>query len=278
MARTARLKRKDIGSAYYHLMSRTNDQRFLFVKGEAKTQLVSALRRAAAFSGIALNAYTALDNHFHVVCKVTVSDAVISEDELIERYAVLKGRKAAEELAEHWGMLRHAELFDELDAEHDRLRRRMNDISEFIKTFKEEFDRWFKKSRKYCGSIWSGRFKSTLIESGEYLSVCKRYVVLNPVRAGIVTRIRDYRWSWCEDDEKPSCSAGPVPSRRLMRRIVQIGEGRIFGSREFVMSGIFAMGDRLKAKWVTARAVMAAEEKAEMAYASHGWKLAKEVA
>ena len=46
MARPRRIK-KDT-DAHYHLMSRTNDRRFLFEKGELKTELVAALRRAAA--------------------------------------------------------------------------------------------------------------------------------------------------------------------------------------------------------------------------------------
>ena len=51
-------------------MSRTNDRRFLFAKGRIKTQLVDALKRAAAFSGVELEAYVAMDNHFHIVCMV----------------------------------------------------------------------------------------------------------------------------------------------------------------------------------------------------------------
>lgn len=36
------------------------------------------------------------------------------------------------------------------------------------------------------------RFKSTLIEGGRYLEICRRYVYLNPVRAGIVKHAADY--------------------------------------------------------------------------------------
>ena len=54
MARTARVKLSGTGVADYHVMSRTNDRRFLFEKGEAKTQLVDALRRAAEFCGVRL--------------------------------------------------------------------------------------------------------------------------------------------------------------------------------------------------------------------------------
>ena len=52
MARTARMKLTGEGTAYYHLMSRTNDKRFLFEKGRVKTEMVAALRRAAAFSTV----------------------------------------------------------------------------------------------------------------------------------------------------------------------------------------------------------------------------------
>ena len=38
---------KNDSDAHYHLMSRTNDRRFLFENGEVKSELVSALRRAA---------------------------------------------------------------------------------------------------------------------------------------------------------------------------------------------------------------------------------------
>ena len=45
MARPRRIKNDS--DAHYHLMSRTNDRRFLFENGEVKSELVSALRRAA---------------------------------------------------------------------------------------------------------------------------------------------------------------------------------------------------------------------------------------
>ena len=63
MARPRRIK-KDT-DAHYHLMSRTNDRRFLFENGEVKSELVSALRCAAEFCGVEIKAYAAMNNHFH---------------------------------------------------------------------------------------------------------------------------------------------------------------------------------------------------------------------
>ena len=44
------------------------------------------------------------------------------------------------------------------------------------------------------GSLWEGRFKSMLMDES-YLYMAVRYVERNPVRAGIVKRAQDYRWS-----------------------------------------------------------------------------------
>ena len=38
------------------------------------------------------------------------------------------------------------------------------------------------------GSLWEGRFKSSLVDSGRYLMACYRYIELNPVRARMVVR------------------------------------------------------------------------------------------
>lgn len=45
------------------------------------------------------------------------------------------------------------------------------------------------------GTLWEGRYKSALIDSERYLLTCSRYIELNPVRAGMVDRPEDYRWS-----------------------------------------------------------------------------------
>ena len=147
---------------------------------------------------------------------------------------------------------------------------RTNDISEFIKTFKETFNVWYKRDQKYVGSIWSGRFKSTIVEGGRYRAICMRYVYLNPVRAGLVTRAADYAWSWIAAFDAPF--AGSVPEWRLMRRVAQIGGGKVFGSEAFVVATAFALGSLFRSRHIPARAVE------ELRYATHGWRLAKEIA
>ena len=261
MARTNRIKSD--GDAHYHVMSRTNGKRMLFGQGKDKTALVDALRRAAAFSGVELKAYAAMGNHFHAVVKVTKPDAPVDAEELLRRVGALKGGREMRVYAERWKRLTLAGDGAKLAVEQDRLRVRMHDVSEFVKTFKEEFDRAFKRERPYCGSVWSGRFTSTLVESGAYLARCKRYVVYNPVRAGLVTQAKDYPWCWSEDDELSM-------SGWWLRRVAQIGAGKVFGSAGFVLRTAAALGDRFRSRGVGAHPVVG------IGYSTHGWRLAKE--
>lgn len=45
------------------------------------------------------------------------------------------------------------------------------------------------------GTLWEGRFRSSLVDSETYLLACHRYIELNPVRAGIVDHPLAYSWS-----------------------------------------------------------------------------------
>jgi len=52
-------------------------------------------------------------------------------------------------------------------------------------------------NRKYerTGTLWEGRHKAGAVDAETYLLACYRYIELNPVRAGLVTRPEDWRWS-----------------------------------------------------------------------------------
>lgn len=47
------------------------------------------------------------------------------------------------------------------------------------------------------GSLWEGRFKSSVVDTDSYLLACCRYIELNPVRARIVDDPEQYPWSSC---------------------------------------------------------------------------------
>ena len=45
------------------------------------------------------------------------------------------------------------------------------------------------------GTLWDGRYKSSVVQAETYLLLCQRYIELNPVRAGMVADPGAYRWS-----------------------------------------------------------------------------------
>lgn len=45
------------------------------------------------------------------------------------------------------------------------------------------------------GTLWEGRFHTSLVTSEHYALACYRYIELNPVRAGLVAHPGAYRWS-----------------------------------------------------------------------------------
>ena len=286
MARTRRVKSMAEGKAHYHLISRACNRQFLFSKARTKDKLVELVRKAAEFSGIDLEAAAIMDNHIHILCTVVRTGDKVPMDEVIRRVRVLKGDNAADQFAERCGELAAAGFDATLEAELDRYRARMNDISEFMKTVKELFAIWFNREFDYCGSVWSGVFKSTMVEGGIYLARCRRYIILNPVRAGIVSQTKDYRWVFVRIAAENEVFSGCLPSgadgglrcenvgadvvgRALMRRVPQLGEGKIYGSAEFVGRWIAGLGDKFPAAHVCVRAV------GEIGFASHGWRIAE---
>ena len=55
--------------------------------------------------------------------------------------------------------------------------------------------RRFNRRHGRTGTLWEGRYRASIIQDDHYLLACQRYVELNPVRAGLVARPEDYRWS-----------------------------------------------------------------------------------
>jgi len=53
----------------------------------------------------------------------------------------------------------------------------------------------FNKKHNRVGHLYQGRYKSILIQKDSHLLEACRYIVLNPIRAGIVTAPEGYRWS-----------------------------------------------------------------------------------
>jgi putative transposase len=45
------------------------------------------------------------------------------------------------------------------------------------------------------GALWEGRYHASVVDSDRYFLTCQRYIELNPVRANMVSKPAEYRWS-----------------------------------------------------------------------------------
>jgi putative transposase len=54
---------------------------------------------------------------------------------------------------------------------------------------------YINKAYHRTGTLWQGRFKSSVVDSETYCLTCYRYIELNPLRANMVAKPADYRWS-----------------------------------------------------------------------------------
>jgi len=68
-------------------------------------------------------------------------------------------------------------------------------IARLFQSLGRHYVRYINKTYGRNGSLWEGRYKSTIIQSQTYLLACQRYIEMNPVRAGMVDNPAEYRWS-----------------------------------------------------------------------------------
>jgi len=78
---------------------------------------------------------------------------------------------------------------------HILLETELPNLSQTIQWINVSYAGYFNRKYKRPGHLFQGRFKSILVEAEEYLKQLSRYIHLNPVRAKLVDRPGDYRWS-----------------------------------------------------------------------------------
>jgi len=68
-------------------------------------------------------------------------------------------------------------------------------VSHMMQDLGRKYVYYINHTYKRTGTLWEGRFKSSLVDSEKYLLTCMRYIELNPVRASMVMHPGEYPWS-----------------------------------------------------------------------------------
>jgi len=68
-------------------------------------------------------------------------------------------------------------------------------LSKFMRQLNGVYTQRYNHHYKRSGHLFQGRYKAILVQRALYLTELSRYIVLNPVRAGMVRAAKDWRWS-----------------------------------------------------------------------------------
>ena len=186
------------GQGSYHCISRFVHGLFVFRTATGRCPeaeiFLSMLRRGAAFCGIQILDYGLMANHFHLLCKVP-EPRFLPQSEVLERIEARYGLQYVQEVQQE--LARYADQPDGMEQSNrflDRFRKRMQDISSMLKELKGGFAQDYNRRHKRYGALWSERFKSTLLEDGQAVAAVAAYIDLNPVRAGLCSDPKEYRY------------------------------------------------------------------------------------
>jgi len=193
--------------------------------GKARDVFVRIMRDYAEFLGCRVNAFCVLSNHFHILLEVPPKKkgaAVMILDEVF----LLKIKKMysaeyfldVKQMLERFREGSHDRAAEELKSKYTR---RMYDLSEFMKGVKQRFTQWYNREHQRTGTLWEGRFKSVLVEDGYAARVMSAYIDLNPIRAGMVSRPEDYRWSSYGVAMQPKDDEARALAREGLCRVMQ---------------------------------------------------------
>jgi putative transposase len=78
---------------------------------------------------------------------------------------------------------------------HLLIRPRDDTISRIVQSLLVSHTQRYHRFHHSGGHVWQGRFKSPVIQDDEHLLTVLRYIEANPLRAGMVERAGEYRWS-----------------------------------------------------------------------------------
>jgi hypothetical protein len=245
-----------------------------FFDETAKEMFKSFLHHSAEFFGVKIITYSILADHLHILVLIE-KDGPSPDAEYLRRLRAryphptpfLTAKFAAIEESFKLGL-------PESDKIREDLQSRVSNLSEFMKSFKQQSAIWFNREHNRLGPLWPVRYDATIYElqNHESLRLAAAYIDLNSVRYGYSEDPKEYRWSGIGEAASGNKSAlsglrfildnaeklpaakvlaayqkllTPVPHpkngklsipERLRRRMPWFTHGRVVGSRDFVQS------------------------------------------
>src|SRR3990170_8349518 len=126
---------------------------------------------------------------YHITSRGNLRDRIFFDDKDRETFLEILRRTK-----ERYGYLLHAYA---LMGNHYHLliETPKANISQIMQNINTSYTVYVNRKYQRSGHLFQGRFKGIIVDKDEYLIALSRYIHLNPVRAKIVQKLEDYKWT-----------------------------------------------------------------------------------
>ena len=125
----------------------------------------------------------------HIIQRGNNRQAIFATDQDFQFF-----RDALVEAAQRFGLVVHAYVFM---TNHIHLLATpfyADSISKTLQSVGRRYVQYFNFTYKRIGTLWEGRYRSTVVDTETYLLKLMHYIDMNPVRAGMTAHPREYPW------------------------------------------------------------------------------------
>jgi len=182
MARLPRFKIEGV-EAWYHVRGQVAGHKTdRLLQGDGCQQkLIDLIKHYQEVYFCDASALSVMGTHYHL----TINFAPFKEVSIatLKKRALILGTSTERQI-DNWS-----------EAQWITFRKRLFNISEFMRNLQSSFARWYNETFDRKGKFWADRFKSSILADSKALLDCMLYIDLNPVRAGMVKRPEDHTGS-----------------------------------------------------------------------------------
>jgi putative transposase len=130
--------------AFYHVTSRGNESKNVFLSEQNRKRFLDYLESANEKYGAIIHCYCLMSNHYHLLLETPQAN-----------------------------------------------------LSKVMHQINASYTTYFNTKRSRSGHLFQGRYKAILVDKESYAHELSRYIHMNPVRAKMVKKPWDYKWSSC---------------------------------------------------------------------------------
>lgn len=117
---------------------------------------------------------------------------------------------------------------------HLLIKEGIEDISVSLKRLGTGYAQWYNKKYRRCGHVFQDRFLSEPVEDDVYLLTVSRYIHMNPVKAGIVERPENWKWSSCGEYYSMKAPKGILKKEKVLSYFCDYNEEAVIKYKEFM--------------------------------------------